>query len=401
MGNDSTTYVHGEIAITPPAPAPVLAGSRFTAETAWAADSEVFAVPDQQGRYASIKATSPDGATRAPQNLVEHVNAIIDLIGPGHTLTGELYCEGPGVQDIWQVRVVDGRAVAEDAVVVFPGDCAVPAGPAVTFDPSAARAWLSEHVTAGGGGLIRAGQYAIDVAGVYDAASGDLPADWVERLVHAFAHGAAPQVWRTAAGLAIEVVETCDAQGVADGGAVLVVEVGGARLACRRLAADELTRYEYDERGRATKPRLDAVIEALTRAVEEVNALLDGHRTRRVVDAHTLAGQVGGVRFGHVNFHTPGVKPRDAVVGRWTFVVAGWVADFATAWQAAIEVFRADPQVRALAALDDYSLNYGDLIEHGAAILARHGLTLLPDVGDEVTVDHDEPLFDGPPAGDD
>src|SRR5207248_464959 len=106
-------------------------------------------------------------------------------------------------------------AVAQDAVVVFPGDCAVPAGPAVTFDPSAARAWLTEHVPAGGG-LIRAGQYAIDVAGVYDAVNGDLPAGWVERLVHAFAHGAAPQVWRTGAGLAIEVVETCDAEGVAD-----------------------------------------------------------------------------------------------------------------------------------------------------------------------------------------
>src|SRR5947207_353707 len=63
------------------------------------------------------------------------------------------------------------------------------------------------------------------------------------------------------------------AEGVADGGAVLVVEVGGARLASRRLAADELTRYEYDERHRATKPRLDAVIEALTRAADEVNAL--------------------------------------------------------------------------------------------------------------------------------
>src|SRR2546423_13183026 len=112
--------------------------------------------------------------------------------------------------------MVAGRAVAEDAEIVYPADCAVPAGPAVTFDPSAARAWLTGTDAAGGTTSAHAAGCAIDPDATYDAVNDDRPGDWVERLIHAFVHGAAPQVWRTAAGLAIEVVETCDAQGVAD-----------------------------------------------------------------------------------------------------------------------------------------------------------------------------------------
>lgn len=204
-------------------------------------------------------------------------------------------------------------------------------------------------------------------------------------------------MWRTAAGVDVEVIETCDVEGEVDGGAVLVADVGGLRLASQRLDAGELARHEYDRDNAGSKTQLDAAIEALARAAEVLNAVVDGHRTRRIVDARTLTAHVGGVRLGHVNFHTPGLRPRDAVVGRWTFVVAAWVADFAAAWQAAIDEFRADPDMRARAAREGYGLNYGDLVEHGTGILARHGLTLLPDCGnDEVTVEHDEPLIDPP-----
>src|SRR5437588_5967448 len=64
--------------------------------------------------------------------------------------------------------MVAGRAVAEDAEIVYPADCAVPAGPAVTFDPSAARAWLTGTDAAGGTTSAHAAGCAIDPDATYD-----------------------------------------------------------------------------------------------------------------------------------------------------------------------------------------------------------------------------------------
>lgn len=389
------TYVGGEIVITPPLPADTIAGSPFTAETVTDAGKEVFLLADPHRRATLVLPAGAQGYTRCPEDIAGHVNEIINLVGDGHVYAGGLRCEGDRHDDIWRVRVVDGQAVEEYAEVVYPADFTVPAGPAVVFDPAAARAWLCEPLAdLDGTGFVRGDDFGVDVNGRYDAINDDRPADWLTRLLPAFAAGEAPQVWRTTEDLAIEVVETVDAEGVADGGAVVVVQIGHARLASHWLEADDLTAYESDHRGRGSKPQLDAVCEALSTAAEVINLLVHRHRTAQATAA-ALGSRAGGAQYGHVNYHTPDQHADEATVGRWTFLLAPQVADFPAAWRAAVAEFRTDPQMRELAHQAGHGLNYGDLIDHGQHILARHGLDLLPEqAAGSVTVDHDTPLVD-------
>jgi hypothetical protein len=389
------TYVGGEIVITPPVPADTIAGSAFAAETVTDAGRQVFLLADPDRRATVILPAGAEGYTRDPEDIAGHLNEIINLVGDGHVYTGELRCEGDRHDDIWRVRVVDGQAVEEYAEVVYPADFVVPEGPAVVFSSDAARTWLTEPVEqVNGTGLVRGHDFGVDVDELYDPARGDSPADWVDQMVAAFNQREAPHVWRNASGVSVEVVETVDPDGLPDGGAVVVVDLAGVRLASRWLEADHLTGYEYDHDRRATKPQLDAAIEALSTTAGVVNAVVERHRVARAAGAIAVATRTGQVRLGHVNYHTPGLPASDAVAGRWTFAVAAG-ADFPTAWDASVAEFRTDPQMWELAHQAGHGLNYGDLIDHGQHILARHGLELLPEpAAESITVDHDTPLVD-------
>ncbi len=103
----------------------------------------------------------------------------------------------------------------------------------------------------------------------------------------------------------------------------------------------------------------------------------------------------GGTRYGYVTYHTPTQRAADSVVGTWRFRIDDDAVDFSDAWWAAVQEFTDDPDIQARCRRAGYALNYGDLIEYGAAILARHGLRFEPDPrGDEVLVDHDDVLVD-------
>jgi hypothetical protein len=98
-------------------------------------------------------------------------------------------------------------------------------------------------------------------------------------------HPAAPHVWRTTPGVALEVIETVGPEGYADGGAVLVVQVGGLRVASRWLDWKDLASAEYGQDGQPTRPQLDAAVEALDVTAWTVNQVVEQHRAVRAADA--------------------------------------------------------------------------------------------------------------------
>lgn len=101
------------------------------------------------------------------------------------------------------------------------------------------------------------------------------------------------------------------------------------------------------------------------------------------------------IRYGYVDYHTPDRPTRDCVAGRWRFRLADDAPDFATAWENAVRDFRVAHDPWRDAKVAGHTFNYGDLIGY-PDILARHGLTFLPD--DETApillVDHDDVLVD-------
>jgi hypothetical protein len=112
----------------------------------------------------------------------------------------------------------------------------------------------------------------------------------------------------------------------------------------------------------------------------------------------TNNGKTGnaGTRYGYVTYHTPTQRAAaDSAVGTWRFRIDDDAVAFPDAWSVAVQEFTDDPDIKALCRRAGHGLNYGDLIEHGTAILARHGLHFEPDPrGDEVLVDHDDVLVD-------
>ncbi len=100
-------------------------------------------------------------------------------------------------------------------------------------------------------------------------------------------------------------------------------------------------------------------------------------------------------RVGYVNYHTPTQPEQDSTVGTWRFRLASTVTDFRSAWRAAVHEFATSPEMIGYAREVGHPLNYGDLIDLGDVILARHGLTLdCAPPGDSVTVDHDAVLIE-------
>ncbi len=274
-GDDDGVYVHGQIDVAPAVPAGVVAAGPFSA--ARADGREVFLLPDGAGRGVAVVAADPHGGSAGLEPLTAAVDELVRWLGPGgHTFSGALYARGPDAGDVGRVRVVDGSARLEHAQIVFLEDFAPPAGPVVRFDPAAAVDWLVQPVPSRVCVQFcrRAEHYGVPWNGTYDATS-DRPGDWLYRLLPDLSGNMAPAVWHTAAGIAVEVVETVDVEGVADGGVVLVVEVGGLRLASPRLAPLDLVAYSY---GDPPKPRVDAVVESLNVAAQSVTDLVGRYR---------------------------------------------------------------------------------------------------------------------------
>lgn len=236
-----TTRVSGTIRITPPVPAHRLAGSGFAPGPAQ--DDELAVrlcttdTADGVGCYDAVgAAVDEDGRMQDAHQLVPHLNQLVTLIGPGHHFDGVLSCAGPtGDEDLWRVRVVHDLAIDEHAEVMDPADWTALAGPAVSFDPVAARSWLRAEGQAGTDESSLA-------SGGDDAPFGAAhqPSDLLCRLLAVLSTGAAPHVWRCRPDVQVEVVERMDPLGVPTGGAVLVVTVAGVRLASRALTAQEL-----------------------------------------------------------------------------------------------------------------------------------------------------------------
>lgn len=123
------------------------------------------------------------------------------------------------------------------------------------------------------------------------------------------------------------------------------------------------------------------------------------HDAKDAAQAYENAGRrpAGGPRYGYVAFHTPGQPDGDAVAGRWRFRLGSDVADFADAWRAAVHDFQNDRSVLIARDGRGHAFNYGDLIELGQDLLARHGLYIETDPpGVELLVDHDAVLLARP-----
>jgi hypothetical protein len=158
----------------------------------------------------------------------------------------------------------------------------IPPAPVIRFNPGAARDWLLNPINS----VVRAAEFNItdDPDATYDHIF-DRPSDWLDRMLTSLSGDSSePSVWDSHYGVKVEVVETCDADGEADGGAVLVVVLpNGIRLATTHITAKDFVTPEWEWRDGeevSTKPAIDAAVEALAYAAGTVNFLIDTlHRT--------------------------------------------------------------------------------------------------------------------------
>ncbi|GAB3848666.1 DUF6205 family protein [Dactylosporangium cerinum] len=292
------TRVSGTIRITPPVPAHRLAGSEFVPGPAYDDELAVrlcISTTDRPSNadrafptegYGAVQAAADeDGRMKDAHQLVPHLNRLLTLIGPGHDYDGVISCAGPdGDEDLWRVRIVDGAAIDEDADVVYPADWTAPAGPAVTCNADAARAWFHERMLAG------ARDADPEPAGdgpPFGAAH--QPSHLLCRLLAVLGSGAAPQVWRCQPNVGVEVVETMNPLGVPDGGAVLVVTVAGVRLASKRLTAHDLIGSHRssgdltaDGHGTGVHDLGSVAVAVLGRAAEIAAAVVQRYRTAQL-----------------------------------------------------------------------------------------------------------------------
>ncbi|MEV0135763.1 DUF6205 family protein [Dactylosporangium sp. NPDC050688] len=335
MGNP--TYPTGSITINPPVPAARLADSAFTANGASQHDKEVFVSTDTSDPdlYVEIHPVSEEG-TNVPEEISDHLDELLALIGPGHTYSGQIDCEGPnGPHDLWRIHVVDGAAFEEDAHIVYPADHRIPAGPAVTFNSTAARAWLTETVptTPSRRPVARATTFGVEPDETYDPSSYyDRPGAWLTALITALHNdAAAPNVWQTAPTADIDVIETHTMQDDPDGGAVLVLFIAGTRLATHRIQATDFAAYTTDPAGNPDKLQIDAVIETLATAARQLNTILDNYRTAQLAAQLTAPTGPGTSTAGLAGQ----LSPDDIETALHTLAElatgANWNADLSTA----------------------------------------------------------------------
>jgi hypothetical protein len=284
---------HGSITVHPGVPEHVVAELRLGWHDA-IVDGAVHIWPTRPGEEYSEVVPVLEGIPD-PDKAVADLNELIARIGPGHTYDGALICVARHTGDHFRIRVVDGKAVVEPGAVVFPADYVIPAGPAVVFDPAAATAWLMDPVE---GRRDRRGEcyYNVFPTHEYDPCIGPGPGDWLGRIIPDLdEYNVAPQVWQSAPGVRVSVIETVGMESSSDGGAVLVVEVGRLRLASRFIEADDLARrYHADEVTPVTQ--LEAAVDALYNAAAAVNAMVEEHRLVRATDQATAAvSALGGL----------------------------------------------------------------------------------------------------------
>ncbi len=156
----------------------------------------------------------------------------------------------------------------------FIADYAIPDGPAVTFDARAVYEWL--HGPGEISGRTRMHDYAIDPE-LYDP-EWHRPADWLYRLL--VAATSPMDGWRLADGVTVDVEETIDSDDAVDGSAVLVVSVGGVRLASHHIGPEEFTSGTYGPAGEPIT-QIEAVLQSLAWAADVVNRMVEEHRLVR------------------------------------------------------------------------------------------------------------------------
>ncbi|MGC4886662.1 hypothetical protein [Micromonospora sp. DT227] len=112
-----------------------------------------------------------------------------------------------------------------------------------------------------------------------------------------------------------------------------------------------------------------------------------------------VAPPVKEPRYGYVEWST--IEAVSA--GAWRFQLAESVTDLHAAWTAAVDDFASDPAAFTSAVNEGTTLNEQDLVDDYPHILARHGLTYIPDPEPSVptiNVDGDTILVDGPDGAD-
>lgn len=160
-----------------------------------------------------------------------------------------------------------------------PAQLRLPDGPAVRFDPGAARTWLLAPL---GDGTTRAGRLDIGPAETFHLpAQPDLDVqvigEWVQGLLPQLARAAAPTVWQSPPGVTVDFTSETTIVG-GDGGSYLFVETCGVRLASEMLLNADFAQLGSNSPGAAAKTKLDVAVEALATCANMANTLVEAFR---------------------------------------------------------------------------------------------------------------------------
>lgn len=119
------TSFRGELAIEPPAPWTKVKDSKFLGPNAdacvWIECSEEVEHTDDGEtirRRADRIVFCDEGHNH--YDMVDHVQEIVDAIGPGHQFVGRIDAEGEANEDMWRLKVIFGKAVEFKPQLVWP-----------------------------------------------------------------------------------------------------------------------------------------------------------------------------------------------------------------------------------------------------------------------------------------
>ncbi|MGC4886660.1 hypothetical protein [Micromonospora sp. DT227] len=141
--------------------------------------------------------------------------------------------------------------------------------PIVTYNPDAARRWLTEAVTVGGATITRARH--LGIRKKYKSNRDEIEM-WAFKLVEALENAPRPDVWNLHAAASIEVYPTPD---LYEGGGLVVVQMDGRRFAS---AWEMFSTFAAGEE----QPGLDAAVDALGAVAELANNATSAWRAPRV-----------------------------------------------------------------------------------------------------------------------
>ncbi|MFI9845175.1 DUF6205 family protein [Nonomuraea sp. NPDC051941] len=109
------TYIAGRLDIEPPIPWGDIADSEFLPydpDEVLARCIE-FEIEERDKVAVAILSVDPHRQLIA-HGLLKEIQRIIDRHGDGRTFAGVLWCRGNEPHDLWQLRIVDGKAVRVD-----------------------------------------------------------------------------------------------------------------------------------------------------------------------------------------------------------------------------------------------------------------------------------------------